>query len=422
MKFLIKSTIKPRFNTLSNQTFQNINCYHFYSHSPSNPNPTETSTTDTPITDPPNTIDIHHEQHSSMNTFRNAKLKHSKQKFEFSEDHTESLVTAFNYCINTFETEEPQINDTLLYLNCSPIERLAVIVLRTFHFELSRIRTDSTSSDAAKIRLLWWKAAIHELIDENENIQIAKQTLQKRISKELDADEKSKIYQNASIDPYSFLPSTQSTPVLQALRIVRRKYNLNSEWLLKLVTAREIFISSNTFVSMFEMEEYAENTQALLLYLSMECMSIAYNTSSANHFKCASHLSVFMTIVSVIHSVPIAAYNGFLSLPDDICMDYNLWDVEDDILKGNNCTALTNAVEYMIECAYEHLLGAKDIVGKGLLDDKVLSVMLCSLPAQRYIKKLEKFKCNVFHTRLLEPDMGIGWKMQLAWKGNKGIF
>ena len=87
------------------------------------------------------------------------------------EEREEQLQKAFNFCIEELQKEEPQIYDTLQYLKCkNDHERLGIIVLRVLHLELSRTRSDANTSDAARIRLEWWKSAINEIINEKINI------------------------------------------------------------------------------------------------------------------------------------------------------------------------------------------------------------------------------------------------------------
>ena len=215
----------------------------------------------------------------------------------------------------------------------------------------------------------------------------------------------------------------ESTPLLTALRVVRRRYNLNSVWLQKLVTAREMFLTSNTFMSMLELEEYAEATQTILLYLSMECLNIAYSESSKQtHFKCASHIGVFMTIASVLRSIPYSVKNGFIALPDDVAADFDVWRFEQTVLEKSKSTLqLKQAVEHMVVRAYTHLYAAKDLEKEGM-SDNVKSLFLCSIPAQRYLISLEKCGFDVFNDKLLSMEMGLSWKMELMKKSYRNTF
>ena len=304
-------------------------------------------------------------------------------------DRENNLQKAFDYCIEELSKEEPQISDTLQYLKCkNDHQRLGIIVLRVLHLELSRTRSDANTADAARIRLQWWKSAMSEIINENSIFEQMK----------------------------------ESTPLLTALRVVKRRYNLNSNWLMKLITAREMFLSSNTFMSMLELEEYAENTQTILLYLSMECLGLAYTSEKQIHFKCASHIGVFMTIASVLRSIPYSVKNGFIALPDDIAADCDVWRFEQTVLDENKSTLqLKNAVQKMVINAYTHLYAARDLEKEGM-SNEAKSVFLCSIPAQRYLINLEKCGFDVFNETLFNMDMGLSWKWELMRKSMKNTF
>merc|ERR1719410_2067323 len=101
----------------------------------------------------------------------------SNTKYEYPKEREIQLESAFNFCISELQKDEPQIYDTLQYLKCKDDhERLAIIVLRVLHLELSKTRTDANTSDAARIRLKWWKSAISELINEKSPLQPMKES------------------------------------------------------------------------------------------------------------------------------------------------------------------------------------------------------------------------------------------------------
>jgi len=300
------------------------------------------------------------------------------------------LQGAFEFCITELQREEPEIFDTLQYLRCDQDhQRLAIIVLRTLHLELSRTRADANTAEAARIRLNWWKSVMTEICNDAQPLK----------------------------------PLTQATPLLSALRVVRRRYNLSTKWLMRLVTAREAFLTSNTFMSMLELEEYAENTQTVLLYLSMECMGMAYTDAIASQFKCASHIGVLMTIASVLRSVPFSVQNGFIAIPDDIAADCDVWRFEQTVLEQQKTTLQLNAaVQLMVTTAYKHLHEAKALEKQGDINETCKSLFLCSVPAQRYLTRLEKCGFDVFDKTLMEYDMGMAWKWLLVKKSIRNTF
>ncbi|ETO36523.1 hypothetical protein RFI_00539 [Reticulomyxa filosa] len=323
-----------------------------------------------------------------------------------SKEKEDQVKRAFEYCIEEVKKQEPQTFLALQHLKCNETQKLGVIVTRAFNLELSRVRSEAKGTDAAKMRLHWWLSAVSDLANEEKERREA-------------------MLQNTAYQKH--IPDT---PVLVALRVVRHRYHLNGQWLLRLVSGRDLFLQSNTFATISDMEEYAENTQAVLLYLAMQILGCVPNRNSNSnsngnassgdgddtlnkHFTAVSHIAAFMQFAILLKSIPFAAANGFIALPDDVANKYSVWKDEETILKGQCSDALRSAVEDLTEKAYAHLFAARDI--KNELDSKVKSILLLSIAAQRFLNTLEKCKFDPFHQDLLQPDLGSGFRLALQW-------
>lgn len=91
--------------------------------------------------------------------------------------------------------------------------------------------------------------------------------------------------------------------------------DLSKSWINRIISARENYKYQNSVLStMHDLETYAENTAASLLYLELEALGI----KDVNADHCASHIGKAIGIASVLKGVPIGLQNREFSIPSDI--------------------------------------------------------------------------------------------------------
>ncbi|CAD6589790.1 MAG: hypothetical protein TREMPRED_005517, partial [Tremellales sp. Tagirdzhanova-0007] len=132
-----------------------------------------------------------------------------------------------------------------------------------------------------------------------------------------------------------------------------------------------------------------------------------------------SHISTLLTTVTLLRTLPIlVSSKRQLNLPSDICETHGI--VEEDVLRnGPRATGLRDGCLEVGTRGMDELITArrdlKESNGK-VVPPHVMPLFLAAVPAETYLKRLEKHDFDVFHPdmqrqdwrlipRLLDPDL-----------------
>ncbi|KAK6509504.1 hypothetical protein TWF481_004245 [Arthrobotrys musiformis] len=208
-------------------------------------------------------------------------------------------------------------------------------------------------------------------------------------------------------------------PVAQLLSKVLHADNLKltkSFWL-KLLSAREQYLSNQSYTTLDALESYSESTYSSLHYLSLEALD--YKSTSLDHV--ASHIGKACGITAVLRGTPLLAAPGPNSpqaavlLPVDICAKHGLRQ-EDVIRHGGNAPGLKDTVFEIATRANDHLITAREMLkragdeGKGM----AFTTFLPAVPVSLYLGRLEKVDFDVFDPSLQRREWRLPWKAYIA--------
>jgi NADH dehydrogenase [ubiquinone] 1 alpha subcomplex assembly factor 6 len=238
--------------------------------------------------------------------------------------------------------------------------RIAYIALRAFNLELASIRDLVTHSNNGIVRFVWWKQSI------------------------------SQIYQ-----PQSAAGELEH-PVCSMLKPVVHKYKIPSAWLNRMISARQDDLQSDEIESLQALENYAERTSSVMIYLTLQLLGV--QNVQADH--CASHIGKCIGIVTNISAVPhLASKKGQVRLPMDILHKHSV-DLE-QIVRGENSESLSSAI-YDIACQakahLDHSRGLREQIPKDSIP-----ALLQTIIVEEYLNRLEKCNFNIFDPSLLYP-------------------
>jgi NADH dehydrogenase [ubiquinone] 1 alpha subcomplex assembly factor 6 len=221
-------------------------------------------------------------------------------------------------------------------------------------------------------------------------------------------------------------------------------------WLLRLINTREKHMENKPFADLAALEDYAENTYATLMYMTLASMPLR----SVHMDHLASHIGKACGIVATLRGIPILAgpsqpirgpsganvgntRNPALLLPLDIMAEAELRE-EDVFRKGPNAEGLQDAVFKVATRANDHLITAREMlknlqsgespghdyehegetehVYSDILDSaestnvdikRGFGVLLETVPAADYLQRLEDADFDPFKVK-------SGWK--LPWR------
>ena len=222
-------------------------------------------------------------------------------------------------------------------------------------------------------------------------------------------------------------------------------------WLLRFLNTREQHMENRPFASLSTLEDYAENTYATLMYMTLA--SVPLRSVHLDHL--ASHIGKACGIVATLRGIPVLAAPArpvrgppgasvgstrapALLLPLDVMADVGLKE-EDVFRRGPQAQGLQDAVFKVATRANDHLITAREMlknlragqdaghdyeyeaeaphvyssVVEGASDDtkadlqRGFGVLLEAIPATDYLQRLEAVNFDPFQTK-------TGWK--LPWR------
>lgn len=227
----------------------------------------------------------------------------------------------------------------------------AYAALRTLNLELARLPETVSNPAIGRLRMQFWRDTVNN-------------TFAGRPSKE----------------PISILLHSAVTDL--AARVGSSSSSASSlrYWLLRLINTREKHMEDRPFASLAALEEYAENTYATLMYMTLAAMPL----QSVHVDHLASHIGKACGIVAVLRGIPVLASSPkrrrtganagdarspALLLPLDVMAKAGLKE-EDVFRRGPAADGLQDAVWHVAIRANDHLITARHMLrdlqaGKG---------------------------------------------------------
>lgn len=227
-------------------------------------------------------------------------------------------------------------------------------------------------------------------------------------------------------------------------------------WLLRFINTRERHMENKPFPTLAALEDYAENTYATLMYMTLAAMPLR----SVHLDHLASHIGKACGIVATLRGIPVLAApsqpiqgpsgssvgntrSPALLLPLDVMAEVGLRE-EDVFRRGPHAEGLQDAVFQVATRANDHLITAREMLrnlrsGNGPghdyehqgepdhtypsathdLDDTTsdlrrgFGVLLEAIAARDYLKRLEKVNFDPFKVR---SSWKLPWEL---WKALK---
>ncbi|KAL2129191.1 hypothetical protein VTI74DRAFT_8092 [Chaetomium olivicolor] len=145
-------------------------------------------------------------------------------------------------------------------------------------------------------------------------------------------------------------------------------------WLLRLISTREKHIENKPFASLAALEDYAENTYATLMYMTLAAMPL----QSVHMDHLASHIGKACGIVATLRGIPVLAApsqpiqgpagssvgntrSPALLLPLDVMAEVGLKE-EDVFRMGPHAFGLQDAVFQVATRANDHIITAREML------------------------------------------------------------
>ncbi|XP_048214898.1 NADH dehydrogenase (ubiquinone) complex I, assembly factor 6 isoform X1 [Perognathus longimembris pacificus] len=234
--------------------------------------------------------------------------------------------------------------------------RSSALALRAFNVELAQVKDSVSEKTIGLMRMQFWKKAVEDI--------------------------------------YCDKPPHQ--PVAIELWKAIKRHNLTKRWLMKIIDEREKNLDDKAYRNIQELENYAENTQSSLLYLTLEILGI--KDLHADH--AASHIGKAQGIVTVLRATPFHGSRRKVFLPMDICMLHGV--SQEDFLRRNQNKNMRDVIYDIASQAHLHLKHARSFHKS--VPVRAFPAFLHTVSVEDYLKKIQRVDFDIFHPSLQQKN------------------
>ncbi|KAK7792591.1 hypothetical protein R5R35_005311 [Gryllus longicercus] len=226
--------------------------------------------------------------------------------------------------------------------------RTCAFAVRAFNIEVARVQDSVSETRIGQMRIKFWEETIEKL----------------------------------------YRDEVPKHPVAVQLHRAVKNHKLSKRYLKRLITIRENYLVSRTFLNFAAMEHYAEHSVSSIFYLLLESAGI--ENLHADHV--ASHLGKAQGITNLIRGTVHNAQHKILTLPQDILLQNDV--SHEQIFRGQSSDGLNETVFYVAKAAIQHLRKAKSMNKQ--IPKNAAVVFLPAVTVESYLSRLQSSCFNVF--------------------------
>ncbi|ORY00834.1 hypothetical protein K493DRAFT_323585 [Basidiobolus meristosporus CBS 931.73] len=199
-------------------------------------------------------------------------------------------------------------------------------------------------------------------------------------------------------------------PVALALSHSLQFCDLSPMWFKRVISEREKNLDDPQFMTVADMETYAENTASALLYLQLEALGI--KDVHADH--AATHIGKASGIATFLRGIPFHASQRRMMLPAEITAKHGI--SQEDVFRHGEVEHLSDAIFEVATTAHDHLLTARTFLPN--LPPAAYPALINAIPCDVFLKKLEKADFQIFNPKLAVRE----WKLPyIIWRRNRSM-
>ncbi|XP_039320324.1 NADH dehydrogenase (ubiquinone) complex I, assembly factor 6 isoform X5 [Saimiri boliviensis] len=165
---------------------------------------------------------------------------------------------------------------------------------------------------------------------------------------------------------------------------------------MNIIDEREKNLDDKAYRNIKELENYAENTQCCLLYLTLEILGI--KDLHADH--AASHIGKAQGIVTCLRATPYHVSRRKVFLPMDICMLHGV--SQEDFLRRNQDKNVRDVIYDIASQAHLHLKHARSFHKS--VPVKAFPAFLQTVSLENFLKKIQRVDFDIFHPSLQQKN------------------
>ncbi|XP_063705584.1 NADH dehydrogenase (ubiquinone) complex I, assembly factor 6 homolog [Culicoides brevitarsis] len=251
----------------------------------------------------------------------------------------------------------------------------STITIRAFNVEISRISQITSDDKIAAMRLKFWDEAIDKIYDKNT-------------------------------------VKVPDHPVVNEVHLLTQRQKLTKQFFKRLIACRNR-PRNQGFLTMKQLEEYAEASVSNVYYLSLEASGL--KNVHADH--ACSHLGKAQGIVNMLRSIPQLTRGQGLPIPQEVLMKHGV-SQERVIRATKDDKGVEECIFEVATLAHQHLEKARKLVDS--LPKEAKPFLLPGVAVQRYLDRLRLVNFELTHQTLMRRDAMLpAW---LYWNRLKGTF
>jgi phytoene/squalene synthetase len=259
--------------------------------------------------------------------------------------------------------------------------RAGLFALHAFNIETAKIRSSTSDSNIARMRLLWWRQTVADALD----------------------------------------GKPPDHPVAQGLAHAHTQFGLTPRYLEQLLDAREADLASTQPESWPQVLLYCEHTAGALCLLAHECIVQNGGGESETERKVAEQAALqvgaALGIATLLRGTAVHAAQGCTYIPADIAARHRLSLQE--VIRGRPSHKISDAVGEMANEAVAHLLAGRSLQRE--LSTESCAVLLPATIADLVLRRLQQCGWSPFAPQVTQP-LGMRFHLELAWHRFRGSY
>lgn len=251
----------------------------------------------------------------------------------------------------------------------------STITIRAFNVEISRIPQLTSDDKIAAMRLKFWDEAIDKIYDKNT-------------------------------------VKVPDHPVVNELHQLSKSQKMTKQFFKRLIACRHR-PRNQGFLTMKQLEEYAEHSVSNVYYLSLEARGI--KNVHADH--ACSHLGKAQGIVNMLRSIPQLTRGQAMPIPQEILMRHGV-SQERIIRSKNDNKGVEECVFEVATLAHQHLEKARALLKS--LPKETKPFLLPGVAVGRFLDRLRHVNFDLTHQTLIQRDSTL--PVWYYWNRFRGTF
>ncbi|XP_040174049.1 NADH dehydrogenase (ubiquinone) complex I, assembly factor 6 homolog [Anopheles arabiensis] len=286
-----------------------------------------------------------------------------------------SDASAQNVCLSLVRNHDKE--NFLCTLLLKNPERRSALAVRAFNVEVAKVSEKVSAGNVGVMPLKFWENTVTTL------------------------------YRPADGDA----GAVPDHPVIRELHRAVREHKLSKRYLQRLVTARA---NSNLhFVTVKQLEDYAEQAVASVLYLLLE----VHGTRNVHCDHAASHLGKAQGIVNLLRSIPYQTRRSAVPIPQELLMAHGV-NQERMVRNRPDDKGVEEVTFALASVAFRHLETARGLIRT--VPRPVRPIFLPCVSIERYLHRLRLARFHLTDASVMRTDSLL--PLVLYWRKLRGNY